>query len=190
MITSFEYVTVLISIVLGLGITQILTSAAVIIQKYERVTLYWPHLFWVTFILFLHIQEWWVIYEVKDFKPWRLPVFLFVMLYPINLFVLAKLLFPHKIKGKKIELKDFYFNNYQKFFGVLIVSALLSVAYNVLILDLKWMDQLLQILLSISLSIIVIKKYSQEWLHKLIAISVVSVMVISILVEWDVWLIT
>lgn len=42
--TPFEYVSVLISIILGLGITQIVSGLADIVQHRHQVQLYWPHL--------------------------------------------------------------------------------------------------------------------------------------------------
>src|ERR1043166_5399334 len=94
MISAFEYVTVFISIILGLGVTQILTGIADLVHQKERVKVYWPHTVWVLLALILHVQEWWVIFELRTFDHWRLPVFLFVMLYPTVLFILARLLFP------------------------------------------------------------------------------------------------
>jgi len=189
MISSFEYVTVLISIILGLGITQILTSLARLIQKSHKLTIYWPHLLWIIFVLFLHVQEWWVMYELKTYIPWRLPVFLFVMLYPISLFIMAKLLFPDNLRGKSIDLKKFYFENFQKIFVLLIISAFLSLVHNLFILHLKFIDQFLQILLVISFSIITIKKYANEWVHKAVSLTVIVFMCVAIVVEWNVWLI-
>lgn len=154
---AFEYVTVLISIVLGLGITQILIGVANMIKQYERLTLYWPHVLWVLFVLLLHIQEWWVTYELKTFTPWRLPSFLFIMMYPINLFVLAKLLFPDRFLSKAINLRDFYFSNYRKIFSLLVLSGLLSILYNLFILDLPVTDQLLQALLILVISTVAIR---------------------------------
>lgn len=43
MISPFEYVSVLISIILGLGIAQIVTGLADIIHQWQRIKLYWPH---------------------------------------------------------------------------------------------------------------------------------------------------
>lgn len=185
--SPFEYVTVLISIVLSLGITKILTGLARIIRHRNTVKLYWPHLLWILFILFLHVQEWWIMYELKTFGPWRLPVFLFVMLYPINLYLLAKLLFPRKVRGK--NLKVYYFNNYPQIFLLLVLSALLSIAYNLMILNLSIGEQSLQFLLALSFSVIVYKRFSQEWIHKTASLVVIMIMVVTIFVEWNVWLI-
>jgi len=53
-------------------------------SKRERIDIYWPHVLGVP-SFFLHIQEWWVTYELKTFKPWadaRIP---FHHAYPIAL---------------------------------------------------------------------------------------------------------
>lgn len=187
--TAFEYVTVLISIILGLGITQILTGIADLIHKSERVTVYWPHIIWVLFVLLLHIQEWWLLYELKIYQPWRLPTFLFIMAYPVNLFVLARLLFPFALKGKFIDLKSFYFNGYRKIFMIFSLSAFMSIAFNLFILNMSLASQILQALLLLSFMSIAIKRIQQEWIHKGLVAVVFSVFLISIVIEWNVWLI-
>jgi len=107
-ISAFEYVTILISIILGLGITQILSSLAEIIYDYGQVKFFWVHTIWVILILYIHIQEWFILYELKDYSLWKLPVFLFVLLYPITLYLAAKMLFPVIDKGQMIDLKSFF----------------------------------------------------------------------------------
>lgn len=189
MISPFEYVTVLISIILGLGITQILTGIADLIHKSERVTAYWPHLIWILFVLLLHIQEWWLLYELKGYQPWRLPTFLFVIAYPINLFVLARMLFPFALKGKVIDLKLFYFTNWRKIFSIFTLSAMLSIAFNIFILEFGLDTQILQTLLALTFLFISIQRVEREWIHKSLAVIVFTIFIVSIIIEWDVWLI-
>ena len=189
MIGAFEYVTVLISIVLGLGITQILTGLAALFQKIEKIKTYWPHLLWVLFVLILQIQEWWVTYELRYHEHWRLPTFLFIMLYPVNLFVIAKMLFPKNIKGKTFDFRKFYLNNYRKIFLLFILSALLSIVYNLSILNLNFESQILQTFLIIIFSIVTFKQFNQQWIHKTLAVLVITILAISIVIEWNVWLI-
>lgn len=116
--TPFEYVTVLISIILGMGITQIVTGVADLVHQWERVKIYWPHLLWIILVFFLHIQDWWATYELRHFESFRLPTFLFVLLYPINLFILARILFPAVQPENEVDLKIFYFANCRKFFSL------------------------------------------------------------------------
>src|SRR5260221_8650117 len=133
MISAFEYVTVFISIILGLGVTQILTGIADLVHQNERVKIYWPHLLWVFLVLVMHVQEWWVTFELRSYGPWRLAIFLFVLLYPVVLFILARLLFPFGFSEGVIDLKKFYFENYRRIFLFVTILALLSILDNLLL---------------------------------------------------------
>src|SRR5689334_16712007 len=113
MISAFEYITVFISIILGLGVTQILTGIADLVHQSGRVKVYWPHLVWVLLVLVLHVLEWYITFDLRTFNAWRLPVFLFVLLYPIVLFVTARLLFPFGLSDEMVDLKEFYYKNYR-----------------------------------------------------------------------------
>jgi hypothetical protein len=190
MINPFEYVTVLISIVLGLGITQILTGIADLVHQSKRVKVYWPHLLWVIVILVLHVQDWWVTFDLRNFSPWRLPTFLFVMIYPVVLFILARLLFPFGLQEGMVDLKEFYLENYRKIFVFGAALPILAILDSVLIRGMDWGAQLIKFMLPAFLIFMCLrKKESPEWLHKLIALAFFGILVTSIIIEWNVWLI-
>lgn len=191
MLTPFEYVTVLISIILGLGIAQIVTGLADIIHQWDRIKLYWPHMMWMLIVFFLHIQEWWNIYDLRLYEAWRLPTFLFISLYPINLFIVARLLFPlHDHEEVILDYKNFYYTNYRKFFLGIILSAVISGLENFVISDRGFEGIGIQIVILFVLSIVAWKRIEKEWVHKLIVTSWVVGIIVSILVYWNVWLIT
>lgn len=167
--TPFEYVTVLISIILGMGITQIVTGVADIIHQWERVRLYWPHLLWVLFLFFLHIQEWWSIFELRPMQSWYLGTFLFIILYPINLFILARILFPFG-STEGTNFREFYFANYRKFFFWAVILPVLSIIDNVFINGYPIKDQVIQILLIAGLGLLLWKDTRAEWVHQLVVI--------------------
>ncbi len=190
MISAFEYVTVFISIILGLGVTQILTGIADLVHQNERVKIYWPHLVWIFLVLVLHVQEWWVIYQLRSFEKWRLPVFLFILLYPVVLFVLARLLFPFGFSEGTIDLKKFYFENYRRIFLFGAMLALLSILDNLFIRNYVAEDLIgPSIVLVLLLSIAILKK-STPLLHQLVAMFMFALLLFSIALEWDNWLVT
>ncbi len=186
-ISAFEYVTILISIILGLGITQVLSSIAESFYNYREVVFYFPHTIWVLVILFLHIQEWFILYELKEYPVWKLPTFLFIILYPINLFLITKLLFPVAMGEDEIDLKRYYLDNFHKLFYLFCVSILLSMAFNIVFLQAPVGQQLILIgPLSVFLwaAITGIKK---EWIHKSIAIITLVVFIIITIIEQNKW---
>lgn len=191
MLSPFEFVSVLISIILGLGITQIVTGIADIIHHWKRVKLYWPHTLWMVIIFFLHIQEWWNIYDLRTIDTWRLPTFLFISLYPINLFILARLLFPaHSHNDIELDYKDFYLTNYKKFFVVIVCFAFLSAVENFALAGEGIEGVALQIVIIVVLGLASLSQRVNEWVHKAIVVAWIAAVVISIIVNWDTWLIT
>ena len=185
--TPFEYVTVLISIVLGLGITQIVTGTADIIQNWERVKLYWPHLLWIVLVFFLHLQEWWVLFELRHMQQWRLPTFFFTILSPINLFILARILFPASHEGGPTDLKTYYFNSYRKFFLMIAILAAISFIDNVFINSYPLELQFIPVGLMAVMGYGAARGYHKEWIHKVLVAAFVLVLMISVVVNWEDW---
>jgi hypothetical protein len=190
MISAFEYVVVLISIVLGLGIAQVLTGIADLVHQSKRVTLYWPHLLWIVIILLLHVQDWWVTFDLRNHEPWRLPTFLLVMTYPVTLFILARLLFPFGISEGAINLKEFYLDNYRKIFVFASGLPILSMIDALVVRSGDMSEQLPKIGLTAFLIFMCVrKKPSPEWIHQLIALVLFAILVVTIIIEWNKWLI-
>jgi hypothetical protein len=189
MISAFEYVTVFISIILGLGVTQILTGIADLVHQNQRVKIYWPHLVWILLALIMHVQEWWVTFELRTYGPWRLPIFLFVLLYPVVLFILARLLFPFGFSEGEIDLEKFYFENYRRIFLFVAILALLSILDNLLLRKYLIEDLIGPGVVLVVLTSMAIVKNSRPWLHKGVALFLLTFLIISIAVEWDRWLV-
>lgn len=187
--TAFEYISVFVAIILGLGIAQIITGLAHFIHGSNKVKMYWPHLLWIIMIFFLHIQEWWVFYEYKNFTSWKLVTFMFVILYPICLFIQARVLFPFDNFDKETDLKKFYFANYRVYFGSVGITAILSLIDNMALRGMEIQEQFLQIGLCILMFSIAIFKVRNEWLHKVMAIVLLGVMVGSMAVNLDEWMV-
>jgi hypothetical protein len=187
--TAFEYITVFISVILGLGVTQVLTGIADLIHQSSRVKVYWPHLLWIFLVIVMHVQEWWATYELKEITVWRLPTFLFVMLYPVVLFILARLLFPFGWHEGTIDLRQFYFENYRKIFLFGAILALLAMLDSLFIRDDSWLDQAPKILIIGVLTFVSWTKIVNPLVHKMVAILFTIFLIIGIVIAWDVWLV-
>jgi len=183
--TPFEYVTVLISIILGMGITQIVTGVADLVHQWHRVKIYWPHVLWIILVFFLQIQEWWATYELRQFESLRLPTFLFVLLYPINLFILARILFPLVQPESEFDLKIFYYASYRKFFLWASMLPVLSLLNNVLVTGHPLYTQVIQFTVFGILIFLATRKGIDERVHKLFAIVGVAITLTWLAVMWN-----
>lgn len=188
-ISAFEYVSILVSIILGLGITQLLSSFSDLLYNYKKVTFYWPHTIWVIFILFLHVQDWFITYQLKDLPVWYLPQLLFVLLYPIMLFSTAKMILPTIDSEEKQNMKQFYQSQFPMLFLLMAISIFLSIAFNVFLLKRTFAEQTLLLLFMVTMLVNAIKKPASELMHYAISIVLIVATVVSILLEKNTWII-
>ncbi|MDH4058818.1 MAG: hypothetical protein OEU76_08630 [Cyclobacteriaceae bacterium] len=183
--SPFEYVIVLISIILGLGIALVLTGIAELIKRWKSCTHFWPYLIWILVVFVLHIQEWWATYDLRSVKSWSLLIFLFVILYPILLFVLANLLFPSKWPKKGIDIKEFYFNNCKKFFVCIVLFAILSIVQNVVIANYRLQDQLIQFSVLLIFTIMILRPTRSITIHTSLSLVMLIMMLIGLFLTKD-----
>lgn len=139
--TPFEYIIVLISIIIGLGITTVLTGVAELIKHRSFTRLYPPYLIWIILVFVMHIHEWWESYSLKSITEWKLLTFLFVILYPIGLYILAHLLFPSDLRNG-LNTREFYMKIYPRIFISVMALIVLSIVHNVFISGYAFSDQL------------------------------------------------
>jgi hypothetical protein len=176
--TPFEYVIVLISVILGLGITTILTGVAELIKHTKPVGVYTPYIIWIILIFVLHIQEWWISYQLKSIEVWTLQFFLLIMLYPINLYILAHLLFPGSL-SRDFSSKEFYLTYFPRLFLGAILLVTLSVIQNIVIDHLPLMTQVPHLIVFIGLSIMLITKTKNDLVHFFFSFVLLVVMIVS-----------
>ena len=182
--TPFEYVVVLISIILGLGITTILTGIAEWIKHCRRSTLYAPYIIWIALVFIMHVHEWWESYSLKSIEVWRLPLFLFVILYPINLYVLAHLLFPRQT-DEPFNAKTFYLDRYPTFFTCVLILDVLSVIHNVTIEHLPITSQAVHLVLLVTLGSVLISRTRKESIHLAVALFLLAILVTTLVFTQD-----
>jgi hypothetical protein len=182
--TPFEYVIVLISIILGLGITTILTGVAELIKHRSSVSLYPPYLIWISLVFVMHIHEWWESYTLKSIDEWKLPMFLFVILYPIGLYILAHLLFPSEVRNG-LSTRDFYLKIYPRIFVSVIVLIALSIIHNLFISGYALQDQILQLTLLAIMVYLVIARIRNSFVHYFISIFLLVIMLTSLFLLQD-----
>jgi len=121
----FEYLTILISVVIGLALTHLLTNLIRIIHNRDRVKPYWVHLLWSATIVLWTISFWWFTFSMSTVREWTLGLFAFVMVYAVLLYVLMALLFPEDVEENQ-NYEQLYFQNQKWFFTTLTLFLVLD----------------------------------------------------------------
>jgi hypothetical protein len=123
----FEYLNVLISIILGLAIAKILTGLATVITARERVDFYWPPIVWAIWIFFISAQHWWAQWQLEFTKEWTFLDFSLLLLVPVGFFLLSALVLPEREENGKLDLGEWFFRNRAWFFGIMFFLPALSI---------------------------------------------------------------
>jgi len=113
---------VLVSIIMGLGITTLLSGAISALRADTPTKPGLIHSIWVTNLLVSHIGVWLLRRQAAGRVEWGgLEVAAF-MVTPIILFAMAKLVFPPE--GREADLNAYFIDNRKPFFGLFAVLGL------------------------------------------------------------------
>jgi hypothetical protein len=103
---------VLYSIIIGIGMSQILMAVGRILQAEKTIRLYWIHSAWVSLIFILHIFVWFNAWEYHAIQTWNLSQFLSFLTVPILLFITSVITFPDIYQDKEYDLRDYYYASF------------------------------------------------------------------------------
>lgn len=122
----FPHIRVLISLIVGLGLTRLLTGIARIIQHPTGKAIYWVHLGWVLWMFVSLVNFWWWEFQLTHVEHWRFEFYVFVMIYATGYFLACVLLFPDQMDDYA-SYRDYFISRRAWFFGLLVLVYLLDV---------------------------------------------------------------
>jgi hypothetical protein len=109
-VSTFEHLSVLISIILGMGVTHLLANVHDLVQARRRVVVYWLPILWSVIIFIGLVQWWWVSFAMHQQEHWNFFYFLFLLLRPVTLYLTAAFVLPRPGRGT-CDLRAYYFDN-------------------------------------------------------------------------------
>jgi hypothetical protein len=129
--TIFEYIMVMVSIILALALAQLLRAVTELITSANR---YWVHMIWIVTLILLAVQFWWAYWDFNSLQTWSFDAYLAVLLPPTLVFVLACLLVPAQ-RDEDTDWKAYFRSISRWFFGLLIVVSVAAVSLSAVYLD-------------------------------------------------------
>ena len=179
---AFSYLSVLLSIILGLGITQVLTAFGRLIRGRAAVRVYWPPLLWAGLLLVIYVQSWWASFGLRDHGDWTFGAFLVVLLQSIGLYMAAALVLPETVAEPSDEgpdeaptprvadLRAHYERQAPWFFGFLMATVIASLLKDVVLSGSlpEAANVAFHIYLFVSAAIAIVVR--RRWYHETIAV--------------------
>lgn len=92
---AFRWIAISLAMVLGLGVTRVLSSSIAAFRSRTHATLDWIPLLWAAAIFVLQIQFWWAAIELPNLvHTWTLTSFLTLLGIPLALFTASAMVLP------------------------------------------------------------------------------------------------
>jgi hypothetical protein len=102
--TQHEYVFVAISIVLGLAITRLLHTVAMLIRAHRRVRFHWSTAVWTLTVMAYILQFWWVGWGLRAIASWDFSDFVVLTFGSICIYGAAEMALPVPESGEPEDL--------------------------------------------------------------------------------------
>jgi len=120
----FEFLMVLISVFIGLGLTEILTGMANLLRARREVRFYWLHILFQCGVFFALTQQWWEFWNLQEIGEISYLSVLLILAPSIFLFLIANLLYPDQIRGS--DLEEYYYRQASLLWGLVIAGTLIG----------------------------------------------------------------
>lgn len=121
----FEYLSVMTSVVLGLGISHLLADLTRLIEGRDKVKFYWVSIVWAVTLLMQHLQMWWVLFRYREIGQWNFFTFLLLFVPAMLLYAATVLLLPEFDPDQGIDLEQHYYRNRRWFFGLAALTLMI-----------------------------------------------------------------
>lgn len=121
---------VLVSIIIGLGITHVLFGISGVVDRISRrkvdLELSIGHAAWLGFCLVWMVMFWWWEYRFASrVNDWTIGLYLFLVIYSITLFLMSAILVPRSWEGVK-SLKEYFLERRAWFYSLFLLATVLD----------------------------------------------------------------
>lgn len=124
-VSAYEHILVVMSIVLGLAVTQLLKGAAQLYRSRAHVRPYWLHWAWTALLVVFSLLLWWTYWGYRFIGEWDFLRFVLYLSPAVTFYFLAAIAFPDPADGV-VDLRTYYFSNRFGFFGTFAAYAILA----------------------------------------------------------------
>lgn len=130
---AFSYLSVLLSIILGLGFTQLFAAAGRLIRDRDRVRVHWLPLLWAAVMVLLYVQVWWSMYGLRLHTDWTFLAFCAVLAQSAALYLMAAVVLPEGVDAAGVDLGAYFDAQHRWFFGFFLLLLCISIGKDVIL---------------------------------------------------------
>ena len=123
---EFEFISVLISLIIGLGITNLLSGAGRAFYRRRKSPIDEVHMVLTVVTLLILVLNWWVTFSWRGETNWTFEKFLVLIVWMVSLFMLTIFLYPPDLSEAE-EARDIWLHNRVGYYGAFVVMCLFDI---------------------------------------------------------------
>lgn len=127
----FEFLLIVVSILLGLGITELLSGVARILRG--ELPAGRLHTLWILIVFLVQAQLAWGLWLLRSLEEWRYPEFLLLLTGPILLYMASAVLFPATVSSGTLD--GHLLRRRRAFFLLMLAYVCFTALFEVFLLD-------------------------------------------------------
>lgn len=124
---AFSYLSVLLSIIIGLAITQVLQGYRGLLLSRSRMRLYAPTMIWSGLLLVFSAQLWWASFGLATHTDWTFASFGMILLQTVLLYMMSAIVLPDVPADAVLDLREHYFREVVPFFSIGLAMIAVSI---------------------------------------------------------------
>ena len=124
--STFDYLSVFISIVVGLAVVRVLEGVVTILDRRSQ-GVDWLHAAWIGFFVLYLPYFWWFTFDWRRVDEWRLPIFLFVVFFSMLAYLTTAVLVPTR-EADVEDLSGYFMKVHSRFFILMALTSATDVA--------------------------------------------------------------
>jgi hypothetical protein len=168
-VESFNYLSVLISIILGLAIAQVLQGVRGLVLTRSKVKLYTPTILWTGMTLLIAVQVWWASFSMHQRASWSFLGLLAIVLQATSVYMIAALILPDAKGDNTVDLREHYFAHRHWLFGALLGSIIFSLLKELVLYGRLPPPLDLGFQIAIGILAIIAMLQRRQWVHQILA---------------------
>lgn len=175
----FEFLMVLLSIIIGLSIAEILTGFADSLSSKREQKFPWLHTLFSLGLFLVSLQVWWESWELRLLDQWAFTDLVLMVSIPVLLFVISRILNPGRDYAGNLD--DYYLKNASKIYILLGIAVLIGNSFRSILYGapLFIVDNLTAVPLLIIAIILGLSK--NKTIHKILLAIIISLILLDVL---------
>ena len=121
----YTHITVFLSIVVALGMAELISAWGDLLRHRKQTQFYWLHAYWSLVVVFLMVQFWWGLWNFRSMDAWTMTTLIALVGQTILLVLAAQMQSPKVDLSKPMDMRAYFFEHARVFF--LIGVALLFI---------------------------------------------------------------